>query len=206
MFSWKKPKNKTILLRLPIFEENLRSNQAETGYHNLIKNSEETKSSLFTVFMLLVKLIGHRCTSTILMTLFPSFQQTVTSTSCSRCGRSAGTPTRVWCITCASAREARWNLGGRKLWPKRYFRSSRRDCRSLRPPGSMTYHTPRSCSTRTGFTTCWDHLPTVVQVGLSIFKCMGWLRWNCASSNPKLLSLRWQKPFQHLVIASDQSL
>jgi len=93
------------------------------------------------------------------------FQQpTVTSTSCSPCGKSAGTPTRVSFITCGSESAVRSSRGDRKRWPRPYCPCSRRACRCRRPPASTTYRIRLSCCTPTGCTTCSVLPQTVAQV------------------------------------------
>lgn len=91
-------------------------------------------------------------------------QPIVTSTSCSPCGKSAGTPTRAWCTTCGSGNAARSSRGDPRPWPKPYCPCSRRACPCPRPPASTTYPIQRSCCTPTGCTTCSARPPTVAQV------------------------------------------
>lgn len=64
-----------------------------------------------------------------------TLQQTATSTSCSPCGKSVGTPIRVWCTTFASENADLSSLGGQKLWRRRSSVFSKRDSPLVKLPG-----------------------------------------------------------------------
>lgn len=103
-----------------------------------------------------------RITNRYVLPLF--LQLTVTSTSCSPCGKSAGTPTRASCTTCGSESAVRSSRGDQKRWLRPYCPCSRRVCRYHRLPASTTYRIRRSCCTLTGCTTCSVPPQTVAQV------------------------------------------
>lgn len=101
--------------------------------------------------------------------LYIFFQPTVTSISCSPCGKSVGTPIRVWCTICGSGNAARSSRGDPKPWPRLYYPCSKRAYPYPKPPENTTYLIQRSCCTPTVCTTCSVHLPTVAQVKIFRF-------------------------------------
>ena len=65
-----------------------------------------------------------------------TLQQTATSTSCSPCGKNAGTLIRAWCTTFASENADHSSPGDRKLWRRRSSAYSRKDFPLVKLPGA----------------------------------------------------------------------